>query len=99
MFFGPQSGFWWLAPIALYYSGWAIMQPLAIATAMRNHAEHAGQASAVAGAIQLGGGLVLSSIAIALGGGLIVLGLIAMALVALLIVLSRCRDRDAFSLV
>jgi DHA1 family bicyclomycin/chloramphenicol resistance-like MFS transporter len=97
--FGSETSFWWLVPIALYYGGWAIMQPLAIATAMRNHAEHAGQASAVAGALQLAGGLVLSSIAIALGGGLIVLGLIAMTLTLLLVLLSRCRDGEGFKLV
>ena len=99
VFAGSPGSFWWLVPIALYYSGWAIMQPLAIAAAMRNHAEHAGQASAVAGAIQLAGGLVLSSAAIALGGGLIVLGLIAATLLALLFVLSQCRDGEAYHLV
>ena len=97
--FGQPASFWWLAPIALYYSGWAILQPLAISTAMRNHAENAGQASAVLGAIQLAGGLLMSSAAIALGGGLIVLGLIAAAMVALLVVLGLCRDGEAFNLV
>ncbi len=90
---------WWLSPIALYYSSWAIMQPLAIATAMRNHAAHAGQASAVAGALQLCGGLALSSLAIALGGGLIVLPLIATTLALLLIVLWHHHKRPGFNLV
>ena len=99
VFLGRPGGFWWLAPIALYYSAWAIMQPLAIATAMRNHAAHAGQASAVVGAIQLAGGLVLSSAAIALGGGLVVFLLIGAALAVLLLVLSLCRDSEAFGLV
>lgn len=99
IFLSPDSTFWWLLPIALYYTAWAIVQPLAIATAMRNQAEHAGQASAVAGAIQLSGGLLLSSLAIALGGGLIVLGLIAATLVLLLVVLGLRRDKAAFNLV
>jgi DHA1 family bicyclomycin/chloramphenicol resistance-like MFS transporter len=92
------GGLWWLTPIALYYFSWAIMQPLAIATAMRNHAAHAGQASAVAGAIQLAGGLLLSSAAIALGGGLIVLVVMATALVVLFAILHASRKEAAFEL-
>ena len=81
-----NANLWSLATIALYYFGWSIAQPLAIATAMRNHGQHAGQASAVMGVLQLMGGLILSPVAVALGGGTAVLVLLASVLAALLAV-------------
>lgn len=74
-----------LASIALYYFGWSIAQPLGIATAMRKHALHAGQASAVVGVLQLSGGLILSPVAVALGGGAVAPILISAVLAVLLV--------------
>lgn len=77
-------GSWIMLPLVVpFFSAWGIMQPAGITLAMRHHPTMAGQASAVLGLIQLGGGVIISSIVVSLGAGLV--AVILMLVVSLII--------------
>lgn len=76
---------WFCLPVMLFYCSWGIVQPPAINIAMRDHPAIAGKASALLGLVQLGGGVVLSWIVVALGAGPATLGLMLVSTTAILL--------------
>ncbi|WP_449396034.1 MFS transporter [Devosia riboflavina] len=76
---------WFCLPIMLFYCSWGIVQPPSINIAMRDHPAIAGKASALLGLVQLGGGVVLSWIVVALGAGPYALGLMLFSTAAILL--------------
>ncbi|KRA95186.1 hypothetical protein ASD83_20460 [Devosia sp. Root685] len=76
---------WFCVPIMLFYCSWGIIQPPAINIAMRHHPGIAGKASALLGLVQLGGGVMLSWIVVALGAGPFSLGLMLVSTAAILL--------------
>lgn len=74
---------WFCLPVMLFYCSWGIIQPPAINIAMRDHPAIAGKASALLGLVQLGGGVMLSWIVVALGAGPASLGLMLVSTAAI----------------